>query len=152
MGRPHIALAMLEKNYVGSIREAFSRYIGRNGPAYVEREKITPQEAVELVLKADGLPGLAHPLTGIDDVEPMVAALKAVGLVGIEAYYNGYTAEEVNRIVSLADRYGLIALGGSDYHGLDVSAETMIGDVNVPMESVEQLLALARKRGLKLAS
>ena len=150
MGRPHIAQAMLEKGYITSIKEAFTKYIGRNGPAYVEREKMTPQEAAVLVLRANGLPVLAHPLT-FDDLETMVVKLKAAGMVGIEAYYNSYTAEEITRLVSLADRHSLIALGGSDYHGLDDSAETMIGGVDVPVESVERLLALAKQRGLKLA-
>ncbi|MFC2017221.1 PHP domain-containing protein [Chloroflexota bacterium] len=142
IGRPHIAQAMLEKNYIASLREAFTKYISPDGPAYVEREKMTPQEAVELILQAKGLPVLAHPLT-IQDPETMVVDLKAAGLVGIEAYYNGYTVGEINRLVSLADRYNLIASGGSDYHGLDDGDETMIGGVDVPIESAEQLIALA---------
>ncbi len=151
IGRPHIAQAMLEKGYITSVKEAFTKYISRHGPAYVEREKMTPQEAVELILRANGLPVLAHPLT-INDPETMVIELKAVGLVGIEAYYNGYTAEEIYRLVSLADRYNLITTGGSDYHGLDASTETMIGDADVPIESAEQLIALAEQRAPKLAS
>jgi len=151
IGRPHLAQAMLEKGYIDSFKEAFTRYIGRGEPAYVEREKMTSVEAVELILRANGLPVLAHPLT-IDDPETMVIELKAAGLVGIEVYYDDYTAEEVNRLVSLADRYGLIASGGSDYHGLDASTETMIGGANVPMESAEQLIALAEQRALNLAS
>ena len=94
---------------------------------------------------------LAHPLTA-PEPEVMVAELKAVGLVGIEAYYKDYTNEEINRLVSLADRHGLITTGGSDYHGLDASTETMIGGVDVPIESVEQLVALAEQRRIKLAS
>ena len=142
---------MLEKGYIASIKEAFTKYIGWGGPAYVEREKMTPVEAVELILRAKGLPVLAHPLT-INDPEAMIIELKAAGLVGIEAYYDGYTAEEINRLVSLADKYGLIATGGSDYHGLDDSTETMIGGVDVPIESAEQLIALAEQRALKPAS
>ena len=151
LGRPHIAQAMLEKGYINSLKEAFTKYIGRDGPAYVEREKMTPVEAVELVLQSGGLPVLAHPLT-IPDPETMVIELKAAGLVGIEAYYAGYTTEEINGLVSLADRHGLIATGGSDYHGLDESDETIIGGMDVPIESVEQLVALAEQRRTKLAS
>lgn len=150
IGRPHLAQAMLEKGYIASIKEAFTAYIGWGGPAYVEREKMTPKEAVELILRANGLPVLAHPLT-INDPETMVIELKTSGLVGIEAYYAGCTAEEINRLVSLADRYGLIVTGGSDYHGLDDSAETMIGGADVPIESAEQLIALAEQRALKPA-
>jgi hypothetical protein len=81
----------------------------------------------------------------------LIAELKAAGLVGIETYYNGYTADEISRLVSLANKFGLIATGGSDYHGLDATNETMIGGVNVPLESVERLMALAKQRALKLA-
>jgi len=151
IGRPHIAQAMLEKGYITSFKEAFTKYISRGGTAYVEREKMTPVEAVELILKASGLPVLAHPLT-VNDPETMVVELKAAGLVGLEAYYNSYTTDEINRLVNLADKYDLIASGGSDFHGLDASTETMIGGVDVPMESAEQLIALAEQRGLKLAS
>jgi len=151
IGRPHIAQAMLEKGYITSIKEAFDRYISRGGPAYVEREKMTPAEAVELILKVNGLPVLAHPFT-TNNTETMIAELKAAGLVGIEAYYDGYSADEINRLVSLADKYDLITTGGSDYHGLETVSETMIGGVAVPTESVERLMALAKQQALKLAS
>ncbi len=143
IGRPHIAQAMLEKGYIASIKEAFTKYISRDGPAYVEREKMTPQEAVKLLLRTNGLPVLSHPLT-INDPETMVTELQAAGLVGIEAYYNDYTADEISKLVSLADRHGLITTGGSDYHGLDNSTETMIGGADVPITSAEQLIALAK--------
>jgi len=149
IGRPHIAQAMLEKGYITSIKQAFTDYLGHDRPAYVEREKMTPAEAVELILKAKGLPVLAHPLT-FNDPEAMIAELKAAGLVGIEAYYNGYTAEEINRLVGLADKHNLIATGGSDYHGLDPNTETAIGGADVPMESVERLIALAKQRNPNL--
>ena len=151
IGRPHIAQAMLEKGYITSFKEAFTKYISRDGPAYVEREKIIPVGAVELILRANGLPVLAHPFT-INDPEAMVAELKAAGLVGIEAYYDNYTADEVNGLVNLADRHNLIVTGGSDYHGLDDSNETMIGGADVPMESAERLIALAEQRALKLTN
>ena len=150
MGRPHIAQAMLEKGYITSFKEAFDKYISRDGPAYVEREKMTPVEAVELLLQVNGLPVLAHPFTA-KNPEMLIAGLRAAGLIGIEAYYNGYTADEISRLVSLAGKYGLIVTGGSDYHGLEATNETMIGGVDVPLESVERLIALAKQRAPKLA-
>ena len=144
IGRPHIAQAMLEKGYIASIKEAFTKYIGRGGTAYVERKKRTPQEAVRLILRASGLPVLAHPFTASRDPEALIAELKAAGLIGIEAYYNGYNADEVNKLVGLANKYSLVATGGSDYHGLDESNETMIGGADVPMEAAERLIALAK--------
>ena len=134
---------MLEKGYITSMKQAFTDYIGRNGPAYVEREKMTPAEAVALILKAKGLPVLAHPLTA-GDAEAMTVELQAAGLAGIEAYYDGYTPQETNQLVGLADKYNLIATGGSDYHGLD-ETETAIGGAEVPIASVEQLMARAKK-------
>jgi len=145
IGRPHIARAILEKGYITTIKEAFTQYISRDGPAYVEREKVTPVGAVAAILQANGLPVLAHPFT-INNPESMVIELKAAGLVGLEAYYDNYTAEETRGLVSLAERHGLITTGGTDYHGLDDSAETMIGSAEVPMASAEQLIALAEQR------
>jgi predicted metal-dependent phosphoesterase TrpH len=150
IGRPHIAQAMREKGYITSLKEAFARYIGQGGPAYVEREKMTPAEAVALIVRSDGLPVLAHPFT-VNDPETMVVELKAAGMVGIEAYYNGYTVAEKERLVSLAARYDLITTGGSDYHGLDDSDETRLGGVEVPMASAEKLIGRAGGRALKPA-
>ena len=151
IGRPHVAQAMLDKGYVASIKEAFTKYLGRDGPAHVKWQKMTPMRVVELIQRVKGLPVLAHPLT-INDLETMVIELKAVGLVGIEAYYNGYTANEVSRLVGLADRHHLITTGGSDYHGIDPATETKIGGNDVPIEAAERLIALAEQRALKLAN
>jgi len=145
VGRPHLVQAMLEKGYVASFKEAFTNYIGQGGPAYVKRKKMTPVRAVEIILRAGGLPVLAHPFT-VSDPETLVIELKTAGLVGIEAYYGGYTAQEINALVSLSDEYDLIATGGSDYHGIDSNSETMIGDVDVPVEAVERLVALVEQR------
>jgi predicted metal-dependent phosphoesterase TrpH len=150
IGRPHIAQAMLEKGYVASFGEVFAEYLGRGGPAYVEWQKIAPAEAVELILQANGLPVLAHPLT-VANMETMVVELKGAGLAGIEAYYNGYTADDVAELIALADKHELVATGGSDYHGLPANIETVIGGVDVPLEAVDRLIALAEQRGLEVA-
>jgi predicted metal-dependent phosphoesterase TrpH len=141
VGRPHLAQAMLEKGYIGSLKEAFTSYIGRDGPAYVERRKLTPAAAVELIRRVKGLPVLAHPLTA-HAPEALVIRLKAAGLAGIEAYYKDYSADEVGQLLSLADKYNLVVTGGSDYHGLDNEAEVIIGGVDVPLSAAEQLMAL----------
>lgn len=150
IGRPHIARAMLENGYITSFKEAFTSYIGLGGPAYVERHKITPVEAVALITKANGLPVLAHPTT-VKDPPATVAELKAAGLVGLEVYYNGYSDDERDSLARLAGRHSLIATGGSDYHGLDDNTETMLGDANVPPQAAEQLIARAQQRVLKVA-
>ena len=150
MARPHVAQAMLEKGYINSIKEAFDKYIARDGPAYVEREKLTPTEAVALIVRTNGLSVMAHPFT-VPAPEALISEMEAAGLIGIEAYYNGYTADEVSRLVSLADQHGLLTTGGSDYHGLGEINEMMMGGVDVPMESAERLIALAERRALKMA-
>lgn len=151
VGRPHIAQALMEKDYVESIKDAFTRYISQDGPAYVERDKMTPVQAAELILRAKGLPVLAHPLT-VPDPEAMVIELKAAGLTGIEVYYKDYTRDDINRLLRLSDRYGLVNTGGTDYHGLEPDTDIDIGGVDVPAECVEQLLTLAQQRELKPAN
>ena len=141
VGRPHIAQAMLEGGYISSFREAFTKYIGRLGPAYVERERLSPQEAVKLIANARGLPLLAHP-ADIDNVEELVVNLKGVGLVGLEAYYDGYDRKVINSFVHLAVKHRLITSGGSDFHGFGTDNETPIGGVEVPFDCVERLIAL----------
>ncbi len=147
MGRPHVAQAMLEGGYIATFKEAFAKYIGRGCPAYVEWERLSPAGAVALILKTGGLPVLAHPLT-THDPPALTAELKTVGLIGIEAYYNGYTQEETGNILNLAKSHHLITTGGSDYHGLDSNLETPIGGAPVPDVSVESLMASVRERGL----
>jgi predicted metal-dependent phosphoesterase TrpH len=147
VGRPHIARAMQEKGYISSFKEAFAKYIGRDGPAYVEREKMTPAEAVKLILKTGGLPVFAHPIT-FRGYETMVIDLATVGMVGLEAYYNNSTAEDIRKVLALSDKYNLIPTGGSDYHGIEPD-EVPIGGVEVPLSSAERLIALAGQRSLR---
>jgi predicted metal-dependent phosphoesterase TrpH len=141
IGRPHIAQAMLEKGYINSFREAFMKYINRGGPAYVERDKITPTEAIQLIARAGGLPVLAHPLT-LDHFESAIAELKPAGLIGMEVYYNNYSPQQVQRLQQVAQTFNLVATGGSDYHGLDSMNDPPLGTVEVPLEAAEQLIAL----------
>ena len=148
VGRPHIAQAMLEKGYITSFKEAFDKYIAREGPAYVEREKMMPAEAVKLIVRNNGLAVMAHPFT-VADVEAMIVELKPAGLVGIEAYYKNYSAEGKSHLLGLAGKYDLIITGGTDYHGLDDTDEVMMGGADVPFEAVESLLALDAQRGIK---
>lgn len=150
VGRPHLAQAMLEKGYITTLKDAFVSYIGRGGPAYVEREKITSVGAVNLIIQAKGLPVLAHPFT-VKDPEAMIMELKAVGLIGIEAGYNNYTASEISQLVTLAARHKLITTGGTDYHGLD-AAEVMMGSIAVPLAWAEQLMMLADSRKARPAN
>jgi predicted metal-dependent phosphoesterase TrpH len=145
VGRPHVAQAMLEKGYVPSLKEAFNKYIGREAPAYVEREKMTPEEVVELITRVGGLAVLAHP-ADVDDLEHLIPRLQRVGLVGVEAYYNNYPPKTIQYLASVAHKHALVATGGSDFHGMDSATETPIGGVSIPPECIDRLIALNGKR------
>lgn len=145
VGRPHVAQAIMEKGYVQSLKEAFARYIGRNGPAYAEREKMTPQQVVELVVRVGGLPVLAHP-ADIEDLEEVIPRLQRAGLAGMEVYYNAYASVTIQHLASLARKHHLIATGGSDFHGLEHLTETPMGGVDIPPECIERLLAFGRRQ------
>jgi len=149
IGRPHIAQAIMEKGYVSSFKEAFDEYLGHGKPAYVEREKMIPTDAVGIIIRAKGLAVLAHPLT-TEDPEGLVEELKPAGLVGLEAYYDGYSAEEVEGLVALAQNHDLVATGGSDFHGIEPEEETAIGGADVPLEAAERLIAIAKEREANL--
>jgi len=145
VGRPHIALAMLEAGHISSLEEAFDRYLARNSPAYVEREKITPAEAVQLLTDASGLPVLAHP-RDLQNLESLLVELKEAGLIGMEVYYQDYDQQAIERLLAIAHQHDLLPLGGSDFHGIGGAHERDLGDIPLPFEPVEQLIALARQR------
>jgi predicted metal-dependent phosphoesterase TrpH len=141
-GRPHVAQALQEKGYVESINEAFYRFIGLGGPAYVARYKLSPTQALEIIRAAGGLPVLAHPWRQ----EDLVIRLAGCGLVGLEAYYPRYSQEEREELARLGEEYGLIATGGTDFHGYEQNGPLSLGDVPVPEDSVQRLRALRRSR------
>ena len=135
VGRPHIALAMVEKGYCKEPNDAFPEYLGRNGLAYAERPKMTPTEGVELLCRVGGVPVLAHPAY-MTDLETNIAALQEVGLMGMEVYYAKFDADTVSRLKNLADKYDLIPCGGSDFHGLGNSDEALPGTAGPPSSTV----------------
>ena len=140
VGRPHVAQALVERGYVADVSQAFDLYIGREGPAYVERYKLTPTEATRLIVRAGGLPVLAHP-SGLANLTLLLDELTAAGLVGLEAYYTGYLPEETQSLLALAQKYGLVATGGSDFHGGSILPHADLGSVFVPMAAVAALQA-----------
>ncbi len=156
VARPHVAEALLEAGYVSSRQEAFERYIGHGRPAYVTRCKLTPEEAVRLIRLAHGVPVLAHPTYADPDHDfaaalsqqvpyPFLESLCEAGLVGLEAYYSDYTPELSARLQELAEHYGLIVTGGTDFHGNPEGPA--LGSVEVPAEVVPRLLEQARRCG-----
>ena len=118
--RAHFARYLFEHGYVSSMKEAFDRYIGNGKPYYVPREKVTPEKAIELILAADGIPVLAHPMLyaiSKDRLDTLVGELKEAGLCAIEGIYSTYTAADERCVRELANKYHLLLSGGSDFHG-----------------------------------
>jgi len=148
VGRPHIAQALYEGQHVSTLQDAFERYIGRNGPAYAERDRLSPKQAVELIIKADGLPVIAHPAS-IKNLDQMIVDLKQSGLAGIEVYYDNYDKDTIERLRKLTEKHDIIATGGSDFHGFEDDHETPLGDAKVPFECAEDLANLAQLRHIK---
>jgi predicted metal-dependent phosphoesterase TrpH len=150
VGRPHVAAALLEKGHITDFSEAFNGLIGRNDPAYVEREKMTPAEAVEIIVRLGGVAVLAHP-RDLNDPDDLLVELKEAGLRGMEVYYQDYDEPTIQRLLETARRHDLFPLGGSDYHGIYGERERLPGDVPIPDEVIEafidvgQRLASARK-------
>lgn len=132
IGRPHVALAMVEAGHVTNTTEAFDLYIGRNGPAYVEREKMTPLEAVQTIRRFGGSAVFAHP-TFTKTADAVLEELVPKGLAGMEVFYKAYDQATVDRLLATARRFEILPLGGSDYHALDRPDEREPGRMDVPL-------------------
>jgi predicted metal-dependent phosphoesterase TrpH len=136
-GRPHIAQVMVAKGYVKSVREAFDRWLHADGPANVPRRRLTPTEAVAVIRRARGVPVLAHP--GLAQRDELIPDLIAAGLMGIEAYYAEHSAAQTAHYQDLCRRHGLVATGGSDYHGERSGRMNQLGHPPVPMAVYDAL-------------
>lgn len=147
--RANIARYLYDTHYISSIDYAFSHLIGDTCPYFIPREKITPEEAVGFLRKFGGIPILAHPFEyhlGSEGLEALVQRLKAAGLLGIEVYYCKHGPEETQEAMALADRYGLLYSGGSDFHGTNkpgLELGTGYGHLYVPYAL---LAAIKRKK------
>lgn len=149
--RAHYAAYLTNHKYVTSRADAFAKYVGDHCKYYVPREKITPAQAVELILEAGGVPILAHPPLyhmGNERLDKLVGNLKDAGLMGIEAIYSTYSNQDERDMRRLATKYDLLLSGGSDFHGgnkpgLDLG--TGYGKLFVPYEILEKIKAAADK-------
>ena len=142
VGRPHIALSMVEMGYVNSVKEAFDRYLGRDGPAYVGRAKLRPVDAIEMIQSVGGAAVLAHP-SWVDNLETNLVPMKDAGLVGMEVHYGNYSPEMIGYLARVAATFDLIPCGGSDYHAMGNQDEALPGNAGPPESTVEQLRASA---------
>ncbi|MGZ4112997.1 MAG: PHP domain-containing protein [Tumebacillaceae bacterium] len=141
IGRPHIARVLIRKGYVADIPEAFSKYLASGRPGYVERMKLKPEEAVDVIKRAGGVPVVAHP--GLFDKDYLFDTLVPLGLVGLEAYHPDHSDDKRRHYEALAKHHGLIATGGSDFHGAGAEHRGDLGSVHVSADVVAQLRAKA---------
>jgi len=142
VGRPHIALALVEAGYFKVPKEAFANHLNRTGLAYAEVPKISPQEAIQLIKSVGGVAVLAHPYE-IVDMTKWVKILKEDGLDGIEVHYGSYDSNTIEHLLRISKAYDLIPAGGSDFHGLGNPGEILPGSVGTPLETFERLERLA---------
>ena len=115
IGRPKVARAMIEAGYVADTREAFDKWLARGCPAFIARAGAPPEEVMTIVHRAGGLVSLAHP--GRTQIDTRLEALRAAGLDALEVYHSDHDASAVAHYSDVARRLGLLATGGSDFHG-----------------------------------
>ncbi|MBT8351423.1 MAG: PHP domain-containing protein [Deltaproteobacteria bacterium] len=146
LGRPHIARYMLKRGFVKSIDEAFRKYIAQGKPAYVDKYRVDCKRAIQIILDAGGIPVLAHPILlnfNKDETTELFALLKDMGLKGVEVYYPGTSPDMTAFYIELAERFGLLKTGGTDFHGSlkpDIQMGSGRGNFFVPYEIYEKLV------------
>jgi predicted metal-dependent phosphoesterase TrpH len=147
LGRPHFARALVRSGAAADIDDAFNTYLADGRAAYVPKSRLSPTDVARLATAAGGVAVLAHPLTlGLDPsaLERLVTELAEAGLGGVEAVYGRYTTDERRALKRMARRCGLVATGGSDYHGSfkpDLQVGTGMGDLDVPDSALDELAA-----------
>ncbi len=142
IGRPHIAQAMVERGYIAQVRDAFDGILDDDGIAHVGRPHITIPESVELIKSVGGVAVLAHPLF-VPAYEDLLAELSGLGFVGFEVHYGDFSPEQRRDLARLAERYGLLPCGGSDYHAMGHDGEHLPGTAGPPPEVLAELERLA---------
>lgn len=144
ISRLHIAQALVAKGHCRTTAEAFEKYIGHGGPGYVEKERLSATEAIELIHQADGLAFIAHPvqlgLGNLAQLELMLRQLRPAGLDGIEVFHSDHDAVRTRQYLGLARKLGLEVCGGSDYHG-PARPDARLGQVRVPLAALSGRLA-----------
>lgn len=148
IGRPHIAMVLMDRGYVTSVPQAFQLYIGRGRPAYVPRYEFYPQEAIAMVTAAGGLPVLAHP--GLIRRQELLEEIIALGVRGLECYYPQHSNAQQTAYRELAQRHDLLVTGGSDFHGAGSGEQRGIlglaGITAAEMKIIEKKAAAGRKQ------
>jgi len=142
-GRPHVARALVQAGLVGSLDEAFERFLKKNRPAWVPKFKMSASNATELIHQSGGVAVMAHP--GLNRSDEVIPAMVETGLDGIECFHTKHSASMAEHYLQIAERFRLLVTGGSDCHGLS-KGRPLIGSVRLAYEHVERLKARAAER------
>ncbi len=146
--RAHMSRFLCDTGQLPDTRTAFSKYLGENCCCYIDRPKISPADAVELIREAGGLAVLAHPvLCNLPDEEllEMIAEMKQAGMCGLEAVYSENTADDEAHMKKLAEEFDLCVTGGSDFHGKnkpDIQLGKGKGNLHIPYAYLQSLKEL----------
>lgn len=135
IGRLHLANFLYRKKIVSSPRESFYKFIGKGKPCYVKKSCLSPKDAIDIIVKAKGIPVLAHPDINI---EKDIVNLHSIGLKGIEVYHPKHNKSQVKRLEELAQKYNLLVTGGSDSHGSAKDRE-YFGSIRLDKEKIDRL-------------
>lgn len=146
IGRPPVARALVAAGYATTVNDAFDRFLDHDGPCYVPRQGLGPRDAIEAITAGGGIPVLAHSPAAADRPEVM-RELMDWGLRGLEVHYRSFDEATVARLAAFAEARGLLATGGSDYHGDDMDYATAQGRIWVPDAIGERLLDALAARG-----
>lgn len=129
VARPHFAMVIIEKGFARDKKDAFEKYLAKGRLAYVDRRRLGPEETIELIRRAKGVPVIAHPFSlkvKSEEFRILIANLADVGLLGLECYYTEHSPDMVAEYLKLTKEFNLIPTGGSDFHGA-VSPNTRMG-------------------------
>ena len=149
IGRPHIAKAITNAGGTTNVIEAYNKYIHADSPVYVERKTVSPFDVVEIIYDAGGIPVIAHPYD-VPTADELIPELVNCGLRGIEAYHRKHSAPYIEHFSTLAEEYGLIVTGGSDFHAPNIiNGQIILGKNFVPEWVYDKLIE--EKRRLDLA-
>ncbi|HUJ72789.1 MAG TPA: PHP domain-containing protein [Verrucomicrobiae bacterium] len=141
LGRPHVARALLKRGYVSSVDEAFTRFLKRGKPAFVERYRMEAAEAIGHIKRAGGLAVIAHP--GLNGLDERIREMIDQRMDGIEVWHSRHSPTQVKHYLEMAESLGVCATGGSDCHGAARDG-MMLGKIQLPYERVKALKALAK--------
>ena len=145
IGRPHIARAITSCGGSANIMEAYAKFINNNSDVYVERKTVSPHDAVEIISEAGGIPVFAHPID-VDIADSLTKELVNYGLRGIEAYHRKHSPAAVEHFSTLAEQFGLIVTGGSDFHAPSLNHGTILMGKNFVPEWIYDKLIREKKR------